>query len=96
MRVDRSTKPIPNLQQKDLCAVGHQEPTRDRAQGIRRTDQVTLSSRAREIKQLFQALATTPPERVERVAALRRAVESGTYRIPEEELADLLVGVVYA
>jgi len=96
MRVDRSTEPIPNLQQKDLCAVTHQEPTRDHAQGIRHADQVTLSSRALEIKQLHQALATTPPERAERVSALRLAVESGAYRIPEAELADRLIGVVYA
>ncbi len=95
MRIDGRTEQLSKLQQKDLRALGHQEPARDRAQEIRRTDQVTLSSRAQEIKQLYQALSTVPTERAERVAALRQAIENGRYEIPEDELADRLMGVIY-
>ena len=95
MRIDRKTEHISVLQQQDLRTVGHQEQARDRAPGIHRKDEVTLSSRAQEIKQLYQALFTVPPERAERVAALGRAIESGNYEIPEDELIDRLVGVVY-
>lgn len=95
MRIDREIDGLSKLQQQELRTVGHQEPARERAQGMQRRDQVTLSSRAQEIQQLYQALATVPPERAERVAALRQAIESGSYEVPVDELVDRLAAVVY-
>jgi flagellar biosynthesis anti-sigma factor FlgM len=93
MRIDGRTEQLSKLQ-GSLLAVGHQEPARDRAQDIRRKDQVTLSAGAQEVKGFYEALSTVPPERAERVAALRQAIESGRYEIPEDELIDRLMGVV--
>lgn len=95
MRIDRKSEHLAIQQQQDLRAVGHQGPARDRAQDVQRQDRVTLSSRAQEIKQLYQALSTAPPERAERVAVLRQAVEGGSYEIPTDELVDRLMGTSY-
>lgn len=95
MRIDGRTDQLSKVQQQGLLAVGHQEPAPDHARSIRRKDQVTLSTRAQEIKQFYETLSTMPPERVERVATLRRAIENGDYQIPEDELIDRLMGMVY-
>jgi negative regulator of flagellin synthesis FlgM len=95
MRIDGRTEQLAKLRQKGLDALNHAEPTRDCTREIRRTDRVTLSSRAQEIHRLYQALSAAPPERAERVASLRRAVENGSYVIPEDALAERLLGVVY-
>lgn len=94
MRIDGRAEQLSKLQQNDLRAVGHQEGARERAQGIDRRDQITLSPRAREMTQLYQALGTAAAERADRVAALRQAVEDGSYHIPEDELIDRLMGVI--
>ncbi len=96
MRVDGSPEQISKPQQKELRAVEHRGPTKDHEQRVREADQVTLSLRAQEVQQVFQALAAIPPERAERVTALRQAVEGGHYAIPEDELAERLARVLFA
>lgn len=95
MRVEWGPEHLAKLRQMDLRTPNYQQQARDRADGIRRTDQAILSSRAQELMGLCQALPVVAAERAERVEALRQAVESGSYRIPEDALVDRLVGVVY-
>ncbi len=95
MRVDRSGESVTKLHQQELRAVGHQEQAPNRANDTRHADQVTLSSRAQEISQFMQVVSVVPSERVERVAALRRAIEEGRYTIPEDALVERLLGVVH-
>lgn len=95
MRIDGRTERIWRLWAQGPTAPGQSDSARDRARALQQADHVTLSSRAREMKQLYQALSTVPTERAERVAALRQAVADGTYVIPEEALASRLLGVIY-
>lgn len=94
MRIDGRTEQLSKVQAQEFRPVGCQELAKDRTQAMRRADQVTLSTTAQELTQLNQAMATLPPDREERVAALREAVRSGSYQIPEDELIDRLMGVV--
>jgi len=94
MKIDGGAEQLSKLHASEFRTIAHQEPPKDRSQGIRRTDQVTLSSMAQELKQLYQTLSSLPAERGQRVMALREAIKSGNYQIPEDELIERLMGVV--
>ena len=50
-------------------------------------DQVDLSPKARELQQAAQASAQSPEVREAKVAALKEAVEKGTYHVDSEQIA---------
>ncbi len=50
-------------------------------------DSVSLTGQARQLKAIEEALAEQPDVDAARVAALREAIESGTYRIDIQRLA---------
>lgn len=76
--------------------VGHADPAgagttaRRTDGGGRRTDRVTLSEGAREFARVMESVAKAPDVRADRVAQLRRQVESGTYVVDPTGLAGLL------
>lgn len=57
----------------------------------RRTDQVQLSSDARSFARIMQAVSEQPEVRADRVEELRARVESGSYRVDADALAQLLL-----
>ena len=58
-----------------------------RAQGADRRDQLTLSAQAQVLAKARAALDEVPEIRADKVEALRRSVEAGTYRVPHKQLA---------
>jgi flagellar biosynthesis anti-sigma factor FlgM len=62
------------------------------AEGRPRTDSLAISDSTRELARLRQAAAEQPEVRANRVAALKNAIEGGTYRIDLDVLAAKLLG----
>lgn len=58
----------------------------------RRTDEVAISSAAKELAEAQQAVAAAPDVREDRVAALQQAIDTGAYEVPVDELAKKLLG----
>jgi flagellar biosynthesis anti-sigma factor FlgM len=54
-------------------------------------DKVDLSSESKEMKKIYDVLASTPDTRPERVAELKKLVESGQYEVKSEDVADKMV-----
>ncbi len=55
------------------------------------SDRVELSSQSRDMNKIHEILATTPEVRTEKVAALKKAVTEGTYKVKTEDIADKMV-----
>ena len=67
------------------------DPTR-RANSVEHaTDHAAVSEEARLLSRARQALEETPDTRDDKVTALRQQVQDGTYEVPLEKLASLLV-----
>jgi len=62
------------------------------AEGRPRTDSLTISESTRELARLREAVAEQPETRANRVAALKNAIGSGTYRMDLDVLAAKLLG----
>lgn len=58
----------------------------------RNIDSVSLSSTTQDLQKIEQAMAVEPPERTERVATLKAAVESGQYTVDPEKVAERMTG----
>ena len=54
-------------------------------------DKVDLSAESKEMKKIYDVLATTPETRPERVAELKKLVETGQYQVKSEDVADKMV-----
>ena len=54
-------------------------------------DKVDLSAESKEMKKIKDILATTPDVRTEKVAELKKLVESGQYEIKSDTVADKMV-----
>jgi negative regulator of flagellin synthesis FlgM len=54
-------------------------------------DSVTLTSSARQLQKLAEAVAAAPATSAERVASVRQAVAQGTYEVNAERVADKLL-----
>ncbi len=63
-----------------------------RSEGEVLHDGVSLSGRARDVQRAAEAAQAAPDIRAELVEDLRRRIAAGTYRVPAEALADLLLG----
>jgi negative regulator of flagellin synthesis FlgM len=55
-------------------------------------DRLELSVRSLEISHLEDLIRSTPDVREERVAQVRSEIESGTYNIKAEKIADKIIG----
>jgi negative regulator of flagellin synthesis FlgM len=54
-------------------------------------DKVEISSRSRDLKKIHDLLGQTPDVRSEKVAALKKAVAEGTYRVSGENIAAKMI-----
>lgn len=57
------------------------------------TDRVELSSGLQEVERLKQAADAEAPVRAEKVAALRKQIEEGTYQVDSRAVAARMVGL---
>ena len=57
----------------------------------RRADQIHLSERARELREALAAVQAQPEARAELVAAIRREIAGGSYRLDAREIARRLM-----
>ncbi len=68
----------------------------DRAQvnggGRSDSDRLELSVRSREISHLEELIQSTPDVREDRVSQVRNQIESGTYNIKAEKIAEKIIG----
>lgn len=55
------------------------------------TDKVEISSQSRDLKKIQDVLAMTPDVRTEKVAALKKAIDEGTYQVKAEDIADKML-----
>ncbi len=55
------------------------------------TDRVDISDAAKELQRARESAQSDPPDRAEKVAMLRDAVESGTYTVSGRKVADQLL-----
>ena len=63
----------------------------DRDDSASQPDRLTLSRKATEVQQIKQALATMPSTREGVVRNLSRKLQSGDYKVNEQELADKML-----
>ena len=66
------------------------EPT---AEAASKSDSVEISERAHELARAQRAVEAAPDVRADRVAELKKQIEEGTYNVPAEALADMLLDV---
>ncbi len=52
---------------------------------------IDISHRAQEIQQVKKAISQLPDVRADRVSVLKAQVESGTYNVSGEDIADLMI-----
>lgn len=60
-------------------------------QKVQVTDKVNLSGKAKEIAKLKEFINQLPDIRTERVEALRKAIETGTYRVDSFKVAEKML-----
>jgi negative regulator of flagellin synthesis FlgM len=56
------------------------------------SDRIELSIRGREVQRLNDMIQSTPDIRADRVEQVRNALESGTYNVRAEMIADKILG----
>ncbi|MBN1571493.1 MAG: flagellar biosynthesis anti-sigma factor FlgM [Acidobacteria bacterium] len=56
------------------------------------SDRLELSARGQEISHLNDLIQSTPDVREEKVAQVRRELESGTYNVKAEKIAEKIIG----
>ncbi len=54
-------------------------------------DKVQLSERAKKVEQLTKAVEAVPDVRLDRVQALKKAIQEGTYRVDPEKIAQKMI-----
>ena len=55
------------------------------------TDQVRISTRAKQFQKAYELVAQTPDVRPEKVAPLQDAIKTGTYNVRGEQVANKLI-----
>jgi len=68
-----------------------EETARAQSSGAEEGDSVELSPTAQKVAQLVEWLKTLPEVRTERVAELSRLIACGEYRVPVEDIVDILL-----
>lgn len=63
----------------------------DKLRSSEKTDKVTLSSRAKEIKLAKRLIELVPDIREEKVAEIKQKIKNGTYKIDGEKIAAKLI-----
>lgn len=95
MNIDKiGEKAVEAYVEKSL-APGNKTPpasTRD----VTKTDQdkVSISKAAKELQEAQKAVQNAPDVRADRVAAIKKQIQEGTYQVPTEALADKLLSIL--
>lgn len=55
------------------------------------TDQFTLSKEARDFQSIYKAMNQTPDIREEKVSKIKAQIESGTYSVSSQEIANKIL-----
>lgn len=63
--------------------------------GLEASDQVEISRIGKEYQVAKQAIAGTPDVRMDKVNEIKRRMESGTYNVTMEEVADKILSSYY-
>ena len=75
-----------------------QQPQRTRTDGEKKpnadSDRIELSIRSREIQHLDELIRSTTDIREARVEQVRSAIQSGTYNVKAEKIAEKILGVL--
>ena len=56
------------------------------------SDRIELSVRGREVRHLDYLIQSTPDIRQDKIDAVRREIEAGTYNVKAEKIADKILG----
>lgn len=84
MRIENIDKKAINTYEQQVQRVNDQAKaeTAQQQQKPAKTDEVSLSTQARELQKAKEAVEASPDVRQEKVAAIKAQVEAGTYNIP--------------
>jgi negative regulator of flagellin synthesis FlgM len=90
MRID-APLPLPeNIQTQNLTRSGSSAQPNSAALAASTQDQAQLSVDSGTLQQLKSTLSQLPEVRQDRVNALRQAVNSGSYQVSNQQLADAI------
>jgi negative regulator of flagellin synthesis FlgM len=96
MEIDGKNTPAglnPGVQRLDLqTAQTHRTAKPGEAGASPGSDRIELSVRSREIQHVDELISSTPDIREAKVEQIRSAVESGTYNVKAEKIADKILG----
>jgi negative regulator of flagellin synthesis FlgM len=85
--------PNAGVSRLDAAHQQNARPQKSAEEGARLgTDRIELSVRSREIQHLDELIQSTPDVREGRVEQVRRELESGTYNVKAERIADKILG----
>ena len=95
MRIDLNPRPeIPDSGKANSAAA--RAASAAATESSVREDTATLSPNQQRLQALVAAANSGPEVRAEKVAALSRAVQSGTYKVPAEHIAEAVMAVMQA
>ncbi len=63
---------------------------KDRA-GAAKTDELSISPRASEVRKLKEVIAAMPDERADKVEALSKQIAEGTYEVKAADIAEMML-----
>ncbi len=66
-------------------------PSSVEASGVGAATQTSISSRAQQIQKAKDLASSAPDVREDRIAALQKAIDAGTYNIDPKDIADRMV-----
>jgi negative regulator of flagellin synthesis FlgM len=90
--INQDKQAIQQIQQgAKTSPVDKNQSTQDGQKIFTGPDKVDLSAESKEMKKIYDVLAATPETRAERVAELKKLVETGQYQVKSEDVADKMV-----
>ncbi|MCX7982218.1 MAG: flagellar biosynthesis anti-sigma factor FlgM [Syntrophales bacterium] len=89
-RGDLQNEALYQYQQAESVQKGKAKGEKPEAQSLIPEDKVSISIQSRDINIAREAIKELPEIREDRVAEVKKAVESGTYRVDAEKLAENL------
>ena len=96
MEIDGKNSPTglnPGVQRLDLHQPQNQRTPKPGEVSVNPgSDRIELSVRSREIQHIDKLISSTPDIREAKVEQIRSAVESGTYNVKAEKIADKILG----
>lgn len=72
-------------------ARGKSKTSKSLGAGVASSDNVSISTRARDAKMAKDIAKAAPDEDAEKIARLKSAIQAGTYKVDAEKIADRLV-----